>query len=510
MTDITPAPEPIEPPGGAPGNSRDRRDGHFVRSLAWVGGIRTISQAASWLSTIVVFRALGPSATGLVGMAGSFLGLVNLVNEFGVSGAIVFAKELPASRVAQINSFSLCFGVLCFLFGVIASGPVATFYRTPEVRLVVILLSLNFILGAFQTVPLAMLRRELEFRSVAINDAIQAAVLAVVSVTLAYLGAGYWTLVIANLLGAAIRAAAAVWRYPVPFAVPRFDELRSTLGMGSQLVVTRLAWYVYSNADYWVVGRTLGTVASGAYGLAWNFATMPIEKISSVVMSVAPAYLASFKDNVAEGRRFMLLLIEGTVIAALPATIGLAAVADVLVPVFLGPEWSLAIGPLRILAIYTTFRIVTSLLPPVLFSAGRMKAGVVTSIISAVLMPISFIVGIRWGLVGVAVAWATVYPLVSIPLYVVASRVLEMKLSQMLRAIGPAVGFTTLMLAAVLATRLLVEGRVRPPIALAAEIAAGVVTYAVCIRLGYWNRIRQLYRAFREPAPHARVPTGAR
>lgn len=495
-TDATSPPPPTPLPSDASRGSG--RDGHLVRSLAWVGGVRWGSQVVSWVSTMLVFRALAPSETGLVAMATSFLGLVSLLNEFGISGVILYApKDLTKSQIGQINGLSLLIGFACYGLALAASGPVAAYYRTPEVQLVVAILGINFIISSFQAVPLALLRRELKFRSVAVNDAIQALVLAVVSVTLAYLGFGYWTLVIANLLGITIKSAAAVWRRPCPFEWPRFGEMRSMIHFGSHMTVSRLAWYTYSNADFWVVGRALGTAASGAYGLAWNLATMPVEKISSVVMSVAPAFLSSLNRNVVETRRLLLLIIEGTAILAMPATVGLAAVADVFVPHILGDKWAAAVFPLQVLAIYTTFRTITALLPPVMFSWGMAHEAMQTSVLAALVMPVAFIVGVKWGLAGIAVAWAVVYPLVSIPVYRIVMRTLEIKISMLLGAVAPAIGFTGVMLAAVVAVRFALSGHASPTLMLAAQVGVGVATYALCLRVAYWGRAMQIYSSFK-------------
>ena len=224
---------------------------------------------------------------------------------------------------------------------------------------------------------------------------------------------------------------------------------------------------------------------------------MPVEKISSVVMSVAPAFLSSLNRNVVETRRLLLLIIEGTAILAMPATVGLAAVADVFVPHILGDKWAAAVFPLQVLAIYTTFRTITALLPPVMFSWGMAHEAMQTSVLAALVMPVAFLIGVKWGLAGVAVAWAVVYPLVSIPVYRIVMRSLEMKLPMLLGAVAPAIGFTTVMLAAVVAVRFAMGDRASPTLMLGLQIAAGVVTYGICLRVAYWSRAMQIYLAFK-------------
>ena len=57
-------------------------------------------------------------------------------------------------------------------------------------------------------------------------------------------------------------------RRPHPLAWPRqWAAVRHSVRFGQYLVVFRIAWYLYSNADFAVVGRVLGKIVLGAYSL---------------------------------------------------------------------------------------------------------------------------------------------------------------------------------------------------------------------------------------------------
>src|SRR2546425_13021893 len=72
------------------------------------------------------------------------------------------------------------------------------------------------------------------------------------------------------------------------------------------IIVGRLAWYVYSNADFLVAGRILGKVALGLYEVGWNLANVPIEKITSLVGQVTPAVFSAVQRDHAALRRYLL------------------------------------------------------------------------------------------------------------------------------------------------------------------------------------------------------------
>ena len=65
----------------------------------------------------------------------------------------------------------------------------------------------------------------------------------------------------------------------------------------------RIAWYSYSNADFLVAGKLFGQAGLGAYTIAWNLASLPVEKITSLVTQVTPAFLSAVQHDRAALRR---------------------------------------------------------------------------------------------------------------------------------------------------------------------------------------------------------------
>ena len=124
-------------------------------------------------------------------------------------------------------------------------------------------------------------------------------------------------------------------------------------------MLSRLAWFSYSNADFVVVGRMLGNEVLGAYTLAWNIASAPAEKFAGLVLSVAPAVLSDARAHAGEVRRMFLVMVQGVALVIFPLAVGLALVSGTLVRSVLGPEWVEAIAPLRLLADTTNNRPLT-------------------------------------------------------------------------------------------------------------------------------------------------------
>src|SRR5215471_18021769 len=109
--------EVIIEPSSAPSTSpsiQSNLDNSLVKGIAWTGGIKWFSQILSWVSTLIVVRLLKPEDYGLVGMATVYLGLVALINEFGLGSSIVMLGKLEQKQISQINALSVLFGFVGF------------------------------------------------------------------------------------------------------------------------------------------------------------------------------------------------------------------------------------------------------------------------------------------------------------------------------------------------------------------------------------------------------------
>ncbi|MFN2399283.1 MAG: lipopolysaccharide biosynthesis protein, partial [Gemmatimonadaceae bacterium] len=418
--------------------------------MAWTGGVKWVGQLLSWGSTIVVARILTPEDYGLVGLATLYMALVTMLSEFGIGTTVVTLRDLTREQISQINALAIAFGLSGFLLSCVMAVPLARFFASPELALVVIAMSLTFVITSFRTVPQALLQRDLRFKRLALLDGMQTMLLAVSMVAFALLGLRYWTLVLGALLSAAISTAFIVASRPHSFARPRSATLGHAITFSRQIIFSRLSWYVYSNADFFVAGKVLGKAALGAYTFAWTVAGAPAEKVTGMVIRVTPSIFAAVQSDLAALRRYFLKLTEGLALLTFPAAFGLALVADKLVLLALGEKWSAMIIPLQLLAFYTSVRSVSPLLHQILAVTGGNRFAMWSNIAAAVVLPPAFYVGSRWGTPGIAATWLVAHPLVLLPVYRRVFSRIELAPGAYLRALWPAVSASALMAAAVI------------------------------------------------------------
>jgi O-antigen/teichoic acid export membrane protein len=462
--------------------------------MAWTAVLRWSAQVISWVGTAFAARLLVPGDYGLIGMAMLAIGLVRMVEDFGMDAVLVQDRSIEGLRKARIAGLVLGLG-LCLSFAFIGlSQLIAGFFREPQVATLVSVLSALCIADAIQVIPRAELQRRMQFRRLACLQFLQVLVTQAVLVAGAYLGWGVWSLVFNTLAGAA--AVTLLLLYWSPFQVrwpTGIAELAAPLLQGWRILASRFAYYAYSSADQTVIGRVLGKDALGAYSFAMTFSTTISQEISSVLSRVVPGVFSTVQHLHNELRRYFLTLTELLCYLALPVSLGTAVVADLMVQLVLGPQWDNVVAPLRILCIYSAFYSAQVLIGHLLLWTGRFRANMWCSILAGVFLPVGCYVGSHWGLQGVAWAWAIVFPFVNVPAFVISFRAIDIRFVDWLSSVMPALAGSLIMMIVVTVVRSALPIGLSIGVTTIACVASGAVAYVATMLLLFPSRLVRMW-----------------
>lgn len=488
----------VAPPAAGAAQVPPVRDKSLDRSLilgvAWTAGMKWGTQILSWASTLIVARLLTPTDYGLFGMAMVFQGFLAPIYDLGIGAAIIQRRDLTEDDVARLGGLTLLLGAAFAALTIALAQPVAAFFREPAVEWILVWLALGSAVGAIQILPRILLARRLQFRALATIDGIGAVTQTIATVALALAGFKYRALVYGAVASAIITTAVAITTAPHRYAWPqRSAKVRDAVMYGWHVALSRIGWYIYTNADFAIVGRVLGKAALGAYTFGWTIATIPVDRIASLVARVIPSVFATIQDNVPAMRRYYLGITEGLAFVVLPLAFGLAITADDFVRVVLGRGWEGAIGPLRLLAFYGGFRSLAAVLSPVLVAIGHARRNFHYTLLATLVLPPLFYVGTRWGPAGVAAAWIVGLPIVSIPAYAYTLRLLDTSAREYVRALWPALSASLAMAAGVVAVRAAAVSW-PPGLRFAVEVPVGAALYVGVVLALYRPRV-EAFRA---------------
>ena len=132
------------------------------------------------------------------------------------------------------------------------------------------------------------------------------------------------------------------------------------------------------------------------------------EKRSEVVPplnEVAFAAYSRIQDQQDTIRTAFLKSVRLIMLVVLPFYFGLAVTAEPFVLAVLGPKWAETVPLVPILAMAMPLMTLQILFAPATNALGRPGLAVRTGLVGALLMPLAFLAGIQWGVLGLAWAW---------------------------------------------------------------------------------------------------------
>jgi PST family polysaccharide transporter len=391
-------------------DSGRRLGGAVRRGLGFSILNNALSRLGTVVTGIVLARLLSPSDYGDFAVALVVLNALLSINELGVSLAIVRWPGDPQRIVPTVQTLSTCCSAGLYLLTLLLAPTIAGLLGSSAATPLVQVLALSMIVDGAASVPAALLTRAFHQGQRMIADLAGLVVNTAITIGLAVLGHGAWSLAIGYLAGNVVTSLLIV-----VFAGGRirfgFDrtQVRDLLNFGLPLAGSSLLVFGVLNIHYVVVGAVLGPVALGFYMLAFNLSSWPVNMFSMAVRRVAmPAFARLSADRGALTDAFarsIALLMAAT----LPVCAILAVLAEPVIRIVYGPKWEAAAAALRWLAVLGACRVAAELAYDLLVGAGRSRAVfVVQGIWLGALTPALFIGAHLGGIGGLAFAQAAV------------------------------------------------------------------------------------------------------
>lgn len=306
---------------------------------------------------VVLARLLSPEDFGLFAMLTVFIGIGNLIRDFGMPTAALQARNLSEQQASNVFwvTFTLSLGVAALL--ALGAPLIIQLYDEPKLGLIAPVMALVMIINGLQAQYKVRMARQMRFKADATNIVIAQFAGLSMAILAALLGAGYWALVIQALGTAIVMLLGSI-------SITRWLPQRPRRGHGSMPLLrtgtangfSNLLGYVADNIDTLMIGRVWGAGPLGLYNRAFQLFTTSVLSFFSPLTSVV---VPTVNRAVSEGRSAEEILARaqsalcGSAIGLLVVT---AATAQHLIPLLLGQQWADVVPLLQILAIGGAFK----------------------------------------------------------------------------------------------------------------------------------------------------------
>lgn len=368
---------------------------------------------------IISARLLLPSEVGVIAQATLFIMTAQMILQQGFGEALIQSDEVGPKHFSSAFWANLMIGVIAALVIMLIAGPIAAFLEEP--LLVDVLRALAPILVLFAAVGIyqAKLRRDLLLRGFAFASVFASLSGGIVAVAMAWSGFGVWSLVAQQWTYASVSLAVfAYFSGWLPSFFIAKDHVRTLGAFGGLTTMSALLQFSMRRLDLLILGYFLPTLQVGFFSVANRLMMSAGMLTYHSIQQIGLPVLSRLAHDPIAHRQAINRTLRLVSLICLPTMIGLALIADPVIPMTLGEKWIGSIGPFQALCAFAIFYAMAYMIGQILISAGLAGTYVRLSAVNVVMFLSAVILAAPHGTVAAAVAGG-VANLLALPLYFV-------------------------------------------------------------------------------------------
>jgi O-antigen/teichoic acid export membrane protein len=451
-----------------------------VRALFWSFTDNFINLGGQFIVGIILARILSPREFGLVGMLSIFIAISQTFIDSGFSNALIRKQNCNQNDYSTVFYFNLVVSVLCYSLLFVFSGYVSSFFKEPQLKVLLRFLGLGLILNSFTLIQRTILIKNINFKTQTKVSIVATLGSSIIAIIMALNGFGVWSLVVLTLSRYGLISFFlwiwAKWKPALVFSKKSFNDL---FYFGSKLLISSLIETIYNNIYYLVIGRFFSAVDLGYYSRADQFQSLPSANLQSVIGRVSFPVLSKLQDDRDNLKLTFQKIIKNTMFVTFFLMTGMVAISRPLILTLLGDKWEPSIIYLQLLCFVGMFYPLHAINLNMLQVQGRSDLFLKIEIIKKILAVPIILLGIFYG-IKVMIYGMILHSLISLFLNGFWSgRLVGYSISNQFKDILPSFVLASLMSSIVFMQSLIFT--YSPPLLLIIQIVSGVIfTMVIC------------------------------
>lgn len=408
------------------------------RGASWNAIAMAVNQVVNIGRLTILARLLTPADFGLYAMALVFVTFFQMFGDMGTSSALIHKQKFSDSMASSVFFFNIFFGAILSTVLFFSSPLIAALYHEPLVTTLFKGIAIVFFISSLGYVHNSLIQKEMKFKFVAFSTMAANFLSSIVCIAAAFSGHGAMSLVYQAVSYASILAFMIwifePWRPKLVFSI---DDLKSIFHYTSHLTASNVLNYFARNADNFLIGRYLGNAQLGIYSMAYNMMLFPLQRISATLSNVLFSAFSKMQNDNLKFKEAYLNVIYFISMATFPLMLITMALADLIIVTFFGAKWYGVIDIYIILAPIGMIQSIVTTIGTIYMSKGKTDVMFRIGGINAVVTTLSFVVGIRYGIKGVAISYAAANLIMLYPNLRTAYRIIDLSLLSVARKLAP-------------------------------------------------------------------------
>lgn len=370
-----------------------------IRGTIWSMVERFSTMGIQLICTLVIAQYLPPSEFGLISMMSIFLSFSMVIAEGGFGQAIIREQNVQPIDVSSLFYFNILTGIVIYLICFFAAPLISSFYRMPELTLLVRVSFLSIIVYSFAIVQGALLQKSVDFSKVSKVSLISVILSGVLGIGVAIVSRSVWALIIQSLSFAIFQTlfywVFCKWR---PALVYSWQSVRKYLSFSLSLLGSRMIAAIADNVANLFIGKAYTPTELGNYTVPDKLQRSVAGTISFAIHRVSYPVMSSFQNDVTALREYSQKIVGMAFYITAPIMLYLLIVAPQLFELILSPEWAKSAYYFRYMCIIGCVFCFADINLDILLVRGKSSLVLVLEIFRKTILVLSLLIGVMYSI----------------------------------------------------------------------------------------------------------------
>jgi len=246
---------------------------------------------------------------GLIAALSIFMSIAMNLTESGFADFLISKQDSSNEDFAIVFTHNVAFGVFCYLLLYVSAPWIAEFYKSTELISIARILGLSIVLKALCISEVTRMRKELQFRKIALMQLSSSLIALIVGYLMAFYGCGYWALVGQTVILAFSQVLYIIllnkWRPVFHFNWQRYKQMR---GFANNILLSFFTNQLGANMYSVFIGKFHNPLSLGYFYQAERVNQISFQSVNSIVLTTSYSLLAKENDSNERRKKYNQLL----------------------------------------------------------------------------------------------------------------------------------------------------------------------------------------------------------
>ena len=360
---------------------------------------RFAQSGMGFIISIFLARLIEPAQFGLIAMMMVIITMAQIFTDIGLGGALIQRRRVLPIHYSSVFYFNLFVAILLTILTYLFAPAISEFYHNQALIPLAQVMSFSFILGALSSVQNVKLRKELNIKLMTKTNLTAAFLSGIVGISLAFYGAGVWSLVVQYMLQGVIYNGIiwikSEWKPTAQFSIKALIQL---WGFGFRMFLTGLIDKIFTQFDYMLIGKLFSATQLGFYQRAKSLNLFVVKYTSDSLMSILFPVLSSIQNDLPRFQKVSIKVYGVIAFVTFFLLGGLYITSKELIVLLFGEKWLPSVLFFQILALSGFVRPMGAVLMNILTSRGKSKIVLKMAFYKVIVAFINFYVLYKWGM----------------------------------------------------------------------------------------------------------------